>query len=523
MRVLIRTLIALAAIALSCLAQEPSGDLHISGTVTNSQTGQPVKQALVTATGFSTGKPVQRAALTDATGNFYISGLGKGRCVITVQKDGYRAHPEAVQSFGLDSSRDSLSLTLEPFGKISGQVLDSDGEPVPGVAIRALHVVISQGRRTVRQDRSVSTNDQGRYRLWNLPPGDYYIVAAGRSGGTVNYVGPRASGGVHEGFAPVYYPQAPDQASATPLTMTPGQELTADLKIAIQPAYRVRGALRNFSPGQGVRIELLRGAGSVTANRIAVNVATGRFEASDVVPGSYILRASQGKGEAEIRGEIPVQINRTDLDGLVVELQPGVTVAGEVRGLQEVDDPIRPFLRRGCSISLRTLDADPSTPLSVITDGDGKFAFNGVHPGRYQVQVNLHSGYAASVSSGTTDLTHGAELLVASGVPPHPIEIVARYDGAAIEGTVDQSLGISRGANVLLVPVAGGSPLRTLVMDNEFAFGSLPPGDYRAFLFRSLDDIEYTNPAVTNALKGGESLHLAAGEKVTLTLKAIAQ
>ena len=184
-------------------------------------------------------------------------------------------------------SLDAVALRLLPLGKIAGKVTDTEGDPVPGVAVRALRAVLQDGRRIFKQDRSVTTDDRGQYRLWNLQPGEYYIVAAGRSGGTVTYVGPSSSGGVHEGFAPVYYPAASDRASATPIVMTPGQEFAADLKIAMQPAFRVRGTLRGASMREPVKLELLRGAGEVSANRVLVNAATGRFEAIDVVPGTY--------------------------------------------------------------------------------------------------------------------------------------------------------------------------------------------------------------------------------------------
>jgi hypothetical protein len=223
---------------------------------------------------------------------------------------------------------------LQPLGKIAGKVTDSDGDPVPGVSVRALHAILQDGRRSFKEDRSVSTDDRGQYRLWNLQPGEYYIAAAGRAGGTLTYVGTLSSGSVHEGFASVYYPAARDRASASPIAMTPGQEFTADLKIAMQPAFRLRGTLRNVSVREPVKVELLRGAGEIGANRVLVNGATGRFEANDVVPGTYLLRASQGKGETEIRGEQQVQVGRADVDGLVVELLPGVKVTGVVRSAQ---------------------------------------------------------------------------------------------------------------------------------------------------------------------------------------------
>jgi len=61
-------------------------------------------------------------------------------------------------------------LSISPLAKIHGKVTDIDGEPVSGVSVRALHSEIQDGRRIFRQDRSVTTDDQGEYRMWNFEP-----------------------------------------------------------------------------------------------------------------------------------------------------------------------------------------------------------------------------------------------------------------------------------------------------------------------------------------------------------------
>jgi hypothetical protein len=519
-------LLALAALAGSCFAQDEDRAFHLTGTVTNSQTGQPIKEALVIAQMAKRGSPPQQIpTLTDGAGNFSLAGLGAGRYSLHAQKNGYTTDPGMARDpVEVGPSRDALSLRLQPLGKLSGRVTDSDGDPVPGVPVRALRAILRDGRRSIEQDRSVTTDDRGQYRLWNLTPGDYYIVAAGRSGGTVTYVGTLSSGSVHESFAPVYYQAARDRSSAIPIAMTPGQEVSADLKIAMQPAFRVRGTLRNTSIGEPVRVELLRGAGEVSANRVLVNGATGRFEADDVVPGTYLLRASQGKGEAEIRGEQQVQVGRADVDGLALELLPGVAVTGVVRGGQVVTARGRTF-RTQCNVGLfpQDKDGDMTSSLQGRSDDDGKFTINGVHPGHYRVRVQAFGGYVASLVSGTQDLSNGADLVIGPGAPPAPLEIVLRQDGGSVDGTIDESAKVANGARVLLSPSAGGDVELTAAYQGKFAYQGLAPGDYQVYLVKDVENLEYRNPEVLRRLKGGESVHITAGGQTTVTLKAVSQ
>ena len=63
-------------------------------------------------------------------------------------------------------------------------------------------------------------------------------------------------------FEAVYYPKAGDRGSAAVISLTPGQEFEANLKVNL----RVRGTLRNLAPYQPVRVELLRGPNEVSSN-----------------------------------------------------------------------------------------------------------------------------------------------------------------------------------------------------------------------------------------------------------------
>lgn len=508
---------------------------HVAGTVVNSQTGQPVKGAVVTVRPrprlrANTGKPAvmdsPREMLTDTAGRFTADSLAAGTFNIAAEKPGYVTQYSASPSeVTVGPSRDGVAISLSPLGVITGRVTDGDGEPVPYASVRAVASQLSDGRRIYRQVRSVGTDDQGRYRLWNITPGEYYIATAGRTGGTqatVSLTLGEGSGGP-PAFAPVYFPSAADRASATPIAIAPGQEFTADLRVRMENSYRIRGTLRGAVPYQAVQVELLRGANDLNATRAVVNSATGRFEVREVVPGSYLLRATQGSDKAEIRGEIPVQVSRADISGVVVELVPGVKVTGVVHvpAASAPESPLgfRAGRYRGvASVVLVPIEEALSdgTP-NALADEQGRFAFEGVAAGRYRPRVMAFGGYVVSAVSGTRDLRHG-ELVVGAGASPEPIEVNVRNDGGAVTVTTEGSQG-----TLLLAPVDGGEVQLGQAMPAGFQFINLAPGEYRLFLLKDIDKLEYRNPDVLRALRGGVTVRVTAGGNESVVVKEMAQ
>jgi hypothetical protein len=521
------TLLALAVIAGPSEAQDAAGEFHVSGTVFNKATGAVLRQALVTLEGSRrVAVPRRFVELTDVKGAFHFVSVPAGEYSITAWKNGFAPDSGGDRQLTLGPSREDLDIPLSPLAKIAGTVTDADGQPVPGVSVRALYRELKDGRRTVRQDRSVTTDDLGHYRMWALAPGEYYIVAAGRGGGTSGVVGPTpASALAHEGFHPRYYPAAADRASATAIPLTPGQEFQADLRIEMQPAHRVRGSVRNLTGYQQVRIEFLRGDGELSANRVLVNTARGTFEASDVLPGEYLVRATQPVEGKELLGERRIQVGKANVDGMVVELVPGVTVSGVVRGAKPVEpspDAQTASARALMPIAGVTLVPVGSRqadlrPWSANPGAEGSFAIEDVPAGRYRVSISPFGYYVASAISGPVDLLTGI-LTVPAGVAPEKIEIVIRDDGGNISGTVESFAGSIDRAWVLLVSSAG-EPQWASAFGGTFQFRSVAPGDYQAFLVGDISKIEYRNPEVIRGLRNGHAVRVTARETVNVNLK----
>jgi hypothetical protein len=92
------------------LALAAAQELYVAGTVVNSVTGAPVRQALVTlqvAAKALPGDTVPQpaAVLTDAAGTFRISGVAPGKYLLIPVKPGFEPGPEPTIELG--PSRDA--------------------------------------------------------------------------------------------------------------------------------------------------------------------------------------------------------------------------------------------------------------------------------------------------------------------------------------------------------------------------------------------------------------------------------
>ena len=534
-------LLAAATMPFLCRAQEGAGEYSISGVVVNSQTGEPVRQALVGGSGrrekseaapsrYQTIEPI----LTDASGAFHLRGLEAGTYTVHAEKPGFENEREKATPIKLGPSSEGVTIRLSPLGSISGRVLNGDGEPVPSVNVRALLSRIENGRRVVSQSRSVHTDDLGRYHLWNLAPGGYYIEAAGRSGGTAYYVGPSPiMVGAHEAFEPVFYPEAADWRSATPVTITPGASFEASLQVAMQPAFRVAGTIRGHDPAQIVHVEISRGDGSATAARANVAPGSGRFSIYDLVSGRYTIRAKQEGETRALYARQEVRIDGADVEGAALDMAPGAEVKVVLHGTppKESEDEqaqrVRPrhYRAQGPNAFVRLIDPDgpDGSDHTAERAEDGGLTIPDVPQGRYRVLIHALGGYVASATAGGQDLLRGGLLTVAAGVDPPVVEVILRYDGGTITGTVAVEAA-GRGSSVLLAPVEpGAEPLTARTLNGKFAFSNVAPGDYRAFLLSRADSVEYANAEALSALRGGESVHVTANGKAEVVLREVAE
>jgi hypothetical protein len=71
-----------------------------------------------------------------------------------------------------------LTIHLGRAGGIEGRVLDENGDGLLGVEVHALQRINIGGYIKIEPSgRSAATDDRGTFRIFNVPPGEYYVLA----------------------------------------------------------------------------------------------------------------------------------------------------------------------------------------------------------------------------------------------------------------------------------------------------------------------------------------------------------
>ena len=164
-----------------------------------------------------------------------------------------------------------------------------------------------------------------------------------------------------------------------------GTELTA-IDIALTDAFPVtvsgvvrfeRAAVRTNIEMNIERVDLQGGP------VLRAFVEDGKFTAQSVAPGRYLITARTEPRVADaslfMAGRAFVEVGTTDVEGVVVTLQPTVVVSGRVTPPQGVPLGTNPI-----QVSVEPVDRLDGAPRAVRAAADGRFTLRGVVPGRYR-------------------------------------------------------------------------------------------------------------------------------------------
>lgn len=531
-----------------CSPAPQDGQLSLSGTVTNSLTGEPVPRALVEMTHYETPsavapgqrlrrpRPLVVRTFSDPSGGFTFTGLAPGEYTAVAQKPQFTVAGSSTV-VQLTASTSDIRIKLAPLGVITGKVVDQDGQPVWGVSVVADSVNVIDGFRQTTAARTVTTDERGMFRLWNLRPDGYYLKAAGRSGSTYSYVGDNTPQYfADQAFQPAYHGGGSTLDAATPLEIKAGTEAHADLKVHMEPAYAIRGVLSNYVPHRAVKFELLKDGESIPASPASVNSATGRFEIQGVVSGAYLLHATQDEATADVA----INLSGRDLDGLSAtffppaDLNVHTTIANpETNPSPDADSNVGG--RLGMVQCILTLDpADGRSNSRILMsqqDQNGGLAIHGVTGGVYRSAISCFGGYAQSALLGTQDLLLNPTLKVNAGGELPAVEILVRRGGGSITGQLKAvKPEDSDGLTVLAVPQFAGStgPVRMPVFngaqserENQFGLGNLAPGAYEIYAFAGRKEVEFRNPKFLQTLTGGTRVQVNDSSTATIAITEV--
>lgn len=537
----------LAALLISSMAfaqtpaESPQETSVIEGFVVRMGSGEPLANVQVLLRP-EQGRRSVFGALTDSSGRFRMANIRPGSYRLHVERDGYvdqqygqvsSARPGTVLLLEPGQEVRDVVISLEPTGTISGQIFDEAGEPLEGVTVRALWYDYEDGEKVLSRSRSAETNDLGEYRLYWLIPDEYYVSATyedrfrelrtlreavARSvplvppaGGTLAVPPAPVPETLEQIYVDTFYPGVHDPLQASPISLGPGIEVRA-ISFTLPPtrARAVRGTVVGpFSPEQGVsRNVIIVPRRGVTRNRINLRrdgrrnnqgSRDGSFELTGVAPGSYTVAAIVSVGRRDrgsrplFTGFVDIEVRDEDVEGLVVPVEPGIQLAGQV----QVDESASELNVSRLRVRLVPMTGLPIGESNARVDADGSFVVNNVPRATHRVSVTglPADAYVAFATVGGQDvLSPGVQV-----VPDmSSLEVWISGSGARLDGAVSVGDAPFTGAQVVLIP---DDPARTDLYKvasadqyGRFSFRGIAPGDYRVFAWEDAPSGAYRNP-----------------------------
>src|SRR5258708_21677581 len=168
--------------------QAKTGTGSLRGRVPANETGGAGRRARARISGPEIGT---KTALTGGQGRYEFRDLPAGRFLVSVSKSGFVTmqygqnrpfEPGRPLDLADAQKMDKVDVSLPRGGVRAGRVVDELGEAVADADVTAMRMQFANGkRRLVPSGRNSTTNDLGQFRVYGLPPGEYYVSATVRN------------------------------------------------------------------------------------------------------------------------------------------------------------------------------------------------------------------------------------------------------------------------------------------------------------------------------------------------------
>ena len=559
--------------------QMKTGTGSIKGRLIAADTGNPVRRAQVRVSGQDI---MPKSTTTDNEGRFEFKDLPAGAFTLNAQKSGYVGvnygqkrpfEPGKPIELVEGQSVDNADISMPKGSVISGRIIDEFGEPVADTVVNAMRSTWSNGKRRMQSTgRTATTNDLGQYRIYGLPPGDYYVSATLRgtqemvvtemAAMAVRTASPLGAAGdaPTSGYAPTYFPGTPNGNEAQKLTLALGQEAqNTDFGLFPVRLVRVRGSVVTSEgrPAEGVMVSATPRSGNDTnplfgASSTARTDANGNFTLTGVAPGDYTLnaRTSQiftssadgnsmsftmvrstgpgGGGDSnQESGAVPLTVSGEDMSNVIIVTTKGASATGRV----VYEGGSKPTAN---TIRISAAATDDTGPMTLISGAssvtpEGTFEIKGLS-GQRVFRVNgIPSGWVLkAVKVNGTDITdNGMEFKSAEAVTG--VEVILTSKVTEVKGAVKAGNDPAMDYTVVIfsdepdkwrVPssrhIATGRPNQ----QGQFQVKNLPAGSYYAIALEYIPQGEWNDPEVLERLKSQATpFTVGEGEVKTLELK----
>jgi len=502
----------------------------VEGKVLNASTKQPIEGARIVLTRTDRGTVLMgglmwdRAVEDDPAAQFARTVTGFDGAfrfeiespavfLLTIACEGYvDAYEGNMRRIRLEAgeSKNDFVIQLQPQGTIRGRVIDVEAEqPVSGMRVRAHRPHVGEGFRSMRPGGiSEATDEDGRYAIDGLEPGDYYLEVVPEAT-TVTEPQP-VEDFLHaeqKAYGSYWYPGAESVEQAAPVTLVGGGAVEGvDIPIAKRRVASIRGrVLGEMSAGE-VQVSLARVVITV-GSRSFGGVAHGtrplnsEFQIDGLLPGSYSLTATATSDDlVETRyATLKFELGEGNMDGLDLHLISGVTVNGQVRMQGREPQPGEPVLPVD-DLTVRLAPPSGGTSIMLgpprpVQPEDGSVDFVSVHPDSYLIRVmRPPEGYKLSEVRYNGSAVLYDVVTIDPAAKEHRLEMTLAPASGSVTATATTGFRPAEGATVIVAPetVDETTPTELLLSllsrasadeDGRATIGSLLPGTYRVIAY----------------------------------------
>jgi hypothetical protein len=512
------------------------GKAILRGHVVAADTGQPLRKAQVRV--MAPELRENRMTTTDADGRYEFKELPAGRYNVSASKGSYVGlsygqqrpfEPGKPLEILEAQTVEKVDFALPRGGVITGRILDEFGEALADVQVTAQRYQnIGGRRRLVPAGRTAVTNDIGEFRLFAIPPGQYYLSAALRNMGPM-----MADSDDRSGYAPTYFPGTANMAEAQRVTIGLGQ-IVSDINMALMPTRtaRIMGTAVDSrgNPMIGMVMAMPRGESMMMMFGPPGQIRPdGSFSIGGLAPGTYVLQTQGMSGPDGESASTEVTLSGDDVSGIRLTGSKPSTVAGRVIVDPGAAQTLRPSTLR---LSLQPVVMDmPMMGMGgpgVVNDdltfelrarpGKMRIALAGPVPGWSVRAVRYH---------GLDVTDDGIEFRANENISDVEVELTNRVTD--LSGLVTNARGaVVNDYTVIVFPQdrdrwsPGSRYLRSSRPDQEgrFKVPGLPPGDYYALALDYVDSADWTDPEFLERVRSkATSVSINEGETKTVDLK----
>jgi hypothetical protein len=511
------------------------GTATIRGHVVAADSGQPLRKAQVRI--ISPELRENRLATADGDGRYEFKEVKPGRYNVTASKGSY-VQLQYGQTRPFEPGKPLEVLAAQTIEKvdfalprgaiITGRVIDEFGEPLPDTMVAVQRYQNFNGqRRLVPAGRPNMTNDIGEFRLFAIPPGQYYLTA------TLRPMGMPGDSDDRSGYAPTYFPGTSNLAEAQRVTVALGQTIS-DMNMALMPSRmsRITGTVVDSQgrPFTGGIMAFPKNESFMMFGPPAQMKPDGSFTINGLAPGDYVLQTmGNGPGGGGDYASAEVTVNGDDVNGIRLVGAPPLTVSGRL-----VVDPAAAQALRPSAVRIMVAPAQLGIPMIGMT---GPVAVNDdlsfeakARPGKVRITLAgpLPGWAIRSVRvKGDDVVDSGFELRAGENVADVEVDLTNRLTD--VSGIVTTPKGEAvKDYSVVVFPsdrekwTPNSRYLKTARPDQDgrYKVNGLPPGEYRVIALDYVDQNEWSDPEFLEKIRAGATaFSISEGEAKSVDLR----